>query len=224
MTTLPTHDQLVQALRKVVAMNNGGLGFHMWASIVDRDGIVRSVAFSGTDRGAQWPGSRIISAQKAYTANAFSLPGFALSTANLYTIVQSGNFAFGIQHSNPVNPEVAYRGMPEKVGTSEDGMIGGKIGGVNVFGGGLALYDAMGNLLGGIGVSGDTSTADHNIAWRLRAELMLDYVPAGPHADGNDNIVYDLIDGKSASGWGHPETNEATTMIAKSLTSRKVTK
>jgi uncharacterized protein GlcG (DUF336 family) len=193
----------------------------MWASIVDRDGIVRTVAHSGEDRGDQWPGSRIISAQKAYTANAFSLPGFAMSTANLYTIVQSGQFAFGIQHSNPVNPVVAYAGAPEKVGTTEDGMIGGKIGGVNVFGGGLALYNSEGTLIGGIGVSGDTSTADHNIAWRLRAELGLDYVPAGPHTDGNDNIVYDLVDGKSASGWGHPETNAKTTEISKAFTTRK---
>ena len=41
-------------------------------------------------------------------------------------------------------------------------------GGVNVFGGGLALYDARGQLLGAIGVSGDSSCADHNIAWRTR--------------------------------------------------------
>ena len=47
-----------------------------------------AVAFSGADRGAQWPGSRVISAQKANTANAFSLDGLALSTANLYSAVQ----------------------------------------------------------------------------------------------------------------------------------------
>ena len=34
-------------------------------------------------------------------------------------------------------------------------MVGGRIGGVNVFGGGLALYNANGKLLGGLGVSGD---------------------------------------------------------------------
>jgi hypothetical protein len=45
----------------------------MWATIVDRDGVVCAVAFSGSDRAAQWPGSRVISAQKASTANAFGL-------------------------------------------------------------------------------------------------------------------------------------------------------
>ena len=42
---------------------------------------------------------------------------------------------------------------------------------MNVFGGGLALYDAAGTLVGGLGVSGDSSCADHNIAWRTRNTL-----------------------------------------------------
>jgi hypothetical protein len=77
-------------------------------------------------------------------------------------------------------------------------MIGRRIGGINVFGGGLALYSADGELLGGLGVSGDTSCSDHIIAWKLRHFLNLDNVPAGP-ADGgaNDNIIYieDTLDG-----------------------------
>src|SRR5262245_18850598 len=47
-----------QALGKVV---NGGLGFHMWGTIVNRDGVVCAVAFTGSNRGDQWPGSRVIS-------------------------------------------------------------------------------------------------------------------------------------------------------------------
>jgi len=87
---LPAWKSLRDALIAVVAENNGGLGFPMWASLVDRDGFVRAVAYSGNDRGDQWPGSRMISAQKAYTANAFSLPNFSISTANLYTATQPG--------------------------------------------------------------------------------------------------------------------------------------
>jgi hypothetical protein len=34
----------------------------MWATIVDRDGRVCAVTFSGDNRSAQWPGSRVISA------------------------------------------------------------------------------------------------------------------------------------------------------------------
>ena len=74
---LPSHSAVKKALSAAQAEANGGLGFHMWATVVDRDGVVCVVAFTGADRGDQWPGSRVISAQKANTANAFSLPKFA---------------------------------------------------------------------------------------------------------------------------------------------------
>jgi Haem-degrading len=149
------------------------------------------VAFTGANVGAQWPGSRVISAQKANTANAFSLPGLALSTANLWAAVQPGGSLFGLQHSNPVNAAVAYQGPTSKHGSADDPMIGKRIGGVNVFGGGLALYNSARTLVGAIGVSGDTSCADHNIAWRARAALNLDYVPGGVGTAGRvDNINY----------------------------------
>jgi len=74
-------------------------------------------------------------------------------------------------------------------------MVGGRIGGVNVFGGGLALYNSNGRIIGGVGVSGDSSCADHNIAWRTRNTLNLDFVPAGVSGDppAKDNIVYDIV-------------------------------
>ena len=99
----------------------------------------------------------MISAQKANTANAFSLPDLALSTANLFTAVQPGHSLFGLQESNPVNTAVAYGGDATSFGQPADPMVGERIGGVNVFGGGLALYDEEGTLLGALGVSGDTS-------------------------------------------------------------------
>ena len=189
------------------------------------DGQVCAVAFTGSDRGSQWPGSRVISAQKAYTANAFSLPGLALSTANLYTAVQPGGSLYGLQASNPVDPALAYLGPATNFGTSTDPMVGYRIGGVNVFGGGLALYGKGPVLLGAIGVSGDSSCADHNIAWRTRNNLGLDYVPAGVSGDAKrpDNIVYDItpqhgqMSGISAKGWGHPTCSEEATEIAESL-------
>ena len=52
--------------------------------------------------------SRVLSAQKANTANAFSLPGFALFTANLYAATQPGGTLFGLQNSDPVDTNVAY--------------------------------------------------------------------------------------------------------------------
>jgi uncharacterized protein GlcG (DUF336 family) len=167
----------------------------------------------------------VISAQKANTANAFSLPGLALSTANLYTATQPGGSLFGLQESNPVSTAVAYGGDPSNNGQNNDPMVGFRIGGVNVFGGGLALYNASGKLVGGVGVSGDSSCADHNIAWRTRHNLNLDFVPGGVSGDANrpDNIVYDItpqagqMPGVSAGGWGHPKCSPAATAIAGAL-------
>jgi uncharacterized protein GlcG (DUF336 family) len=167
----------------------------------------------------------VISAQKANTANAFSLPGLSLSTANLFTAVQPGGSLYGLQHSNPVNTDLAYGGSPSNYGRSNDPMGGGRIGGVNVFGGGLALYNSQGRLVGAIGVSGDSSCADHNLAWRTRKNLSLDYVPAGVSGDAArpDNIVYDItsqagqMPGVSASGWGHPVCAPGVVAISAAL-------
>lgn len=222
---LPSHAQLQAALSYARAQSNGGFNLDMWGTVVNRDGVVCAVAFTGTNRGSQWPGSRAISAQKANTANAFSLPQLALSTANLYSAVQPGGSLYGLQASNPVDTKVAYRGDPADYGQWNDPMVGGRIGGVNVFGGGLALYNAKGELLGAIGVSGDSSCADHNISWRTRHKLKLDYVPAGVSGDTTrpDNIVYDITTqpgfaiGVSAGGWGHPACSATATSIAAGL-------
>ncbi|HUS37142.1 MAG TPA: heme-binding protein [Verrucomicrobiae bacterium] len=207
---LPSHAELQHALKNVItAGGNGGFALNMWATIVNRDGEVVAVAFSGNDRGDQWPGSRVISAQKANTANAFSLPGLALSTANIYSAVQPGGSLFGLQHSNPVDTDAAYKGPSENYGRANDPLVGKKIGGVNVFGGGLALYNSDGKLLGAIGISGDTSCTDHIVAWKVRSALNLDKVPGGVSTTGDDNLVHDITADangheKSASGWGHP--------------------
>jgi hypothetical protein len=205
---------------------NGGLGNHMWGTIVDQDGVVCAVTFTGPVRISQWPGSRVISAQKANTAASFNLPAGlggtvdALSTANLWTQAQPGGSLFGLQFSNPVDTAAAYgnRGNSDatRYGTNQDPLVGQLVGGVNVFGGGLALYDASGKKVGAIGVSGDTSCADHNIAWKTRHALGLDRLTTGgvrglSASPRQDNIIYDLnpadkhhaVD-NSASGFGHP--------------------
>lgn len=215
--SLPDHAAVTTALREIVKEQNGGFGLNMWATIVDRDGAVRVVTMSGAHRGDQWPGSRVISAQKANTANAFSLPGLALSTANLYTAVQPGQSLFGLQESNPVDTSIAYGGDADRFGTPDDPMIGHRVGGVNVFGGGLALYAAGGKLVGAIGLSGDSSVADHVIAWKLRKKLGLDHVPAGVSPTKDDNMVMDFEGGKSASGWGHAATTPEATKIVNDL-------
>jgi hypothetical protein len=247
-SALPSWKSLQTALASVVATGgNGGLGFNMWGTLVADDGTVCAVAFSGSRYTDQWLGSRVISAQKANTANAFSLgkgstpgssifgtSGLALSTANLFTAVQPGGSLYGLQHSNPVSPTIAYgdenaqwsQASAFTFGTANDPMVGARVGGVNVFGGGLALYQG-GLRVGGLGVSGDTSCTDHMVAWRVRHALGLDSFAGVQGVSGDatrpDNIIFDITPnpdgtggtgqapngtggvGQSASGFGHPK-------------------
>jgi len=203
-----THDQLAEALKQSVKPSggpgNGGLDNNEWAAVVARDGTVCAIAFSGAKPDDQWLGSRGIAAEKANTANALSLQKFALSTANLYAATQPGGPLYGLEASNPVATDVLYAGDAKQFGSVNDAMIGKHLGGVIVFGGGLALYDGR-DVVGGLGASGDTACADHNIAWRLRQKLKLDQVPGGVSPDHNDAILYDIKPDKtSVSGYGHP--------------------
>jgi hypothetical protein len=72
-SVLPSQAALKSALVSAVAAKNGGLDFNMWGRLVANDGTVCAVALSGKRYTDQWLGSRIISAQKANTANDFSL-------------------------------------------------------------------------------------------------------------------------------------------------------
>ncbi len=213
---LPDHDTLTTALQDAVAMEDSGYNFDMWAVVVNRDGIVCAVTFSGADRGSQLFGARVISAQKAYAANSFSTDFFVVSTANGYTLTSPGSEGYGLLHGNPVDTDVVYRGPARRFGQPNDPMVGRRTGGAVFFGGGLPLYDD-GRIVGGLGAGGDTPCADHMIAWRVRHSLGLDEINAfalGPNVydpDRPDNIVYDIVPnpgggtGTSPSGAGHPQ-------------------
>lgn len=209
-----THDRLVTALKASVKASggptNGGFDTHQWASVVARDGKVCAVAFSGNKPDDQWPGSRIMAMAKANTANAFSVKEMALSTANLFAPAQPGQSLYGIVQASPPSPDASI-GEASQFGTVSDPALSKRIGGVIVFGGGLALYDASG-IVGGLGVSGDSSCADHNVAWRVRNALGLGKTPQ------KDAIIYDLsADGKSASGFGHAKCSGYEAEVAQEL-------
>src|SRR5271163_3710744 len=156
--------------------HNGGLFApnRMWSAIVDRKGVLCSVINSNND---PWPGSRDIAIAKATTANGFSNDQLALSTANLYGPTQPGGSLYGLNNSNPFNAFFNRQGTGN----------GFTLGGIITFGGGVALYQG-GQVIGGLGVSGDTSCADHAIAYRMRAKADYGTVPAGVGPNNTDNI------------------------------------
>ncbi|MGY6276423.1 heme-binding protein [Methylomonas sp. MgM2] len=184
-----THDQLSAALTAAQAQNNGDLSLDMWATVVTKEGKVCAVAKTGAKLADQWLASRVISAQKAYTAMSLSnnkgssattaTQSFGFTSAGLYLATQPGGSLYGLQHSNPVDTKFAYAGSSSKFGTANDPMLNKYVGGVNVFGGGLPLFDANGQVIGGLGVSGNTSCADHNIAWRIRGSFADDGLAQG---------------------------------------------
>lgn len=168
------------ASTETYGLQAGGFEVGMWATLMDHTGsvcYVYSVDDGGANGGADagdtaWLGSRVISIQKANTANAFSLDTISLPTGSITPAVYEGGSLYGLQFSNPVNAEQAYKGNITLYGTEDDPAVGERIGGVNVFGGGIALYD--GEKRGAVGVSGDTSCRDHSMAYNLRHELGLD--------------------------------------------------
>ena len=147
----------------------------MWSAVVDRAGRLCSVIKTGD----AWPGSRAIAIAKANTANDFSNVNLALSTANLYAPTQPGGSLYGLNNSNPFNPEF----LAPRSGANQFA------GGIITFGGGVALYQG-GQVIGGLGVSGDSSCADHAIAYRMRKLAKLDGIPGGVGPSNTDNISY----------------------------------
>jgi uncharacterized protein GlcG (DUF336 family) len=192
---LPTVEQLKTALAGAPAHGGdaGGLfhGTRMWAAVVNRDGEICAYTTSTEDPTQVWPGSQSIAKAKAYTANAFSLDALALSTAMLYTFTQPGHSLWSLGQANPFDPD---RLAPP------GGQDGGKhriAGGQIFFGGGVPLYSS-GEIIGGLGISGDTSCTDHEIAKRVRDLLGLN-PPGGSLVD---DITYSAADG--ASVFTHP--------------------
>lgn len=171
----------------------GGLfhGTRMWVAVVNRDGKLCAVANSQDDPTQVWPGSQSIAKAKAYTANAFSLDALPLSTAELYTFTQPGHSLWSLGQANPFDPQAL---APTGTQGGGDNQI---TGGMIFFGGGVPIYK-NGKIIGGLGVSGDTSCTDHEIAKRVRDLAGLN-PPGGATAD---DISYSSVDG--ASVFTHP--------------------
>jgi uncharacterized protein GlcG (DUF336 family) len=170
----------------------GGLfeGRRMWAAVVNSDGELCASNTSTNDQRDVWPGSQAIAQAKAYTANAFSLDDFALSTARLYTFTQPGHSLNSLGQSNLFNPR--FLATPDGHDGGENQIAGGLI----FFGGGVPIYES-GKIVGGLGVSGDTACADHEVAKRVRDLAGLN-PPAALGGMLGDDIIY------TASVFAHP--------------------
>ena len=191
---LPSASDLKSLLRNAPGSGEAGGLFHgtrMWGAVVNRSGQVCALAVSTDDPTQVWPGSQAIAKSKAYTTNAFSLDVLPLSTARLYTFTQPGHSLWSLGQSNLFNPRF--------LAPPSEGAEGGKKieGGLIFFGGGVPLYK-NGKIIGGLGVSGDTSCTDHEIAKRVRAAAGLN-PPGGSLVD---DISYSSVDG--ASAFTHP--------------------
>ena len=166
----------------------------------------------------------MISAQKANTATAFSLDSSSSSNGRgsrmashcprrTSSAVQPGGSLYGLQHSNPVDTGSAYQGPASRFGHSNDPGREPRRRRERVRRR-PPLYNAAREVVGGVGASGDTSCADHNIAWRVRHNLNLDFLAGVGGVSGDatrpDNIVFDITanpaggTGNSAGGFGHP--------------------
>ena len=192
--SLPSADDLKKWLREAPSEGEaGGLmsGKMEWAAIVNRQGVVCATAVATEARASAWPGSQAIAKAKAYTANAYSTDTSPMSTARLYTLTQPGHSLWGVAQPNPFNPECLV--APTDMTKSNGKVCGGSI----AFGGGVPLYRNK-TRVGGLGISGDTACADHEIAKRMRHLAGLD-PEKGEFAD---DIMFTSADGPSV--FAHP--------------------
>jgi uncharacterized protein GlcG (DUF336 family) len=180
-------------LAQVAGTFNGGIFTpkKLWWAVVDRKGVLCNAEKIVDDT---WPDGRPIAIAKAGTANGFSNDRLALSTANLYAAAQPGGLLYGLNNSNPFNPDY----LPQETG------VGCVPGGIITFGGGVALYE-QGQVIGGLGVSGDTPCAEHAIAYQTRALAGLGGipVPVGAGLPRNDDIIFPAGD-RPPTGFQHP--------------------
>ena len=192
---LPGAEQLKKWLRAAPGVEGeaGGLfsGQMEWAAIVDRQGVICAAAAATDDPASAWPGSQSVSKAKAYTANAYSTDGNPLSTARLYTLTQPGHSLWGVAELNPFRADCLA--TPADINATNGKVCGGSV----AFGGGVPLYKGK-TRVGGLGVSGDTACADHEIAKRIRHLAQLD-PEKGEFAD---DIIFTSADGPSP--FAHP--------------------
>jgi uncharacterized protein GlcG (DUF336 family) len=170
------------AVKASLALTAGAAGNNMWGAVVNRTGAVCAVAFSGFVASDQWLLSRQIAAAKAFTANGLSLNTVLggskqISTVQLNPAVQPGVLPggglFAVHFGNIQDASDATKGPASNWGKANDPMVGRRVAGMITFGGGVALTQTGGVVVGGLGVSGDTACQDDAFARAVRTQLGL---------------------------------------------------
>ena len=143
-------------------------GTEMWGAMVNQDGVVcrYGLLWNRSRRRASSPGSRTIALAKANTSASFSTDEGAVASWQPLSRRAARRPDLRAGERQPGGPCRWLRRGRDAVWHGERSAIGKKIGGTIIFGGGLPLYDSTGKLVGGMGVSGDSSCADHIIAGR----------------------------------------------------------
>jgi len=192
---LPSANDLQECLRRAPAEGGevGGLfgGKMEWAALVNRNGELCGVAVASEDAASAWPAAQALAKAKAFTANAFSTDTQPFSTARLYTLMMPGHSLWGSSETNSFNPGCMV--APQEAASTQGRICGGTV----TVGGGVPLYKNR-RRIGGLGISGDTPCADHEIAKRIRHVAQLD-PERGALAD---DISYSVAEG--ASVFTHP--------------------
>jgi hypothetical protein len=196
--------------------NGAATNGHYWASYLNRAGTVCSVVSSTDLRNSKSPFGRSEALSKANTANSFSTDTFPMSSANLYGYAMPGGSLYGSGAAAPFTSKAANSldmvstyGFPCGLGVTSDPACGVKVGGFVPSGGGLALYDKDGVIVGAIGVGGADACVSHNVAWKVRK--LIGMAPAGTV----DNIKYATAVGAELSNTNqHPSCSAAAQAIS----------
>lgn len=221
--TLPKAAELKTALQTVAGQPEYPGGWHtpLWLVLVDSSGTVCAVVHS---LDSSSPGfdvtedtqiaHRVIAAQKASTANAFSSStALGVASGQFFTASQPGGLLQGMVFEN--NQFNYMAGKPSTYGTPDDPMIGKRVGGFTGAAGGIALFNAQKKKVGAIGVGGDIACTTHVLAWQVRELLgngayTVANLPWGLSEDHDDKLIIDVVPntaggpGYSPSTFGHP--------------------
>ncbi len=137
---LPSHADLRAALAAARAQPNGGFDLTCGPPRQSRRRRLRCRVHGSARRPMAWQ-PRDLGAEGQHRERVQPAGPGAVDRESLLRGA-AGRSLFGLQESNPVNTASPTAATPADFGRANDPMVGQRIGGVNVFGGGLALYTA----------------------------------------------------------------------------------